>query len=158
MPGQAFSIEDALLAGRWAEQIPLRSYRVVITPRYENAEEIIEVYIPNARTPTFRVHRTTQSVLITDCIGLTLSFSTLADALLAMMPLSKAGRREMLKGANPAWLPKLSACPATKLGSAWRDACRFVAQTTAALINRRRGQCAHSLAQRNLRSGAADNS
>jgi len=105
MPGHAFSIEDALVAGRWAEQILSRGYRVVITPRYKDAEEIIEVYIPSTKTPVFRVHRTLHSVLITDCIGLTLSFSTLADALLAMVPLSKSGRREMLKGPSPAWLP-----------------------------------------------------
>ncbi len=158
MPGCAFSIKDALVASRWAEQILSRGYRVVITPRYENAEEIIEVYIPNAKTPTFRVHRTTQSVLITDCIGLTLSFSTLADALLAMVPLTKAGRREMLKGANPAWLPKFSACPRTKPGSAWHYAGRFVAKTTAALISRHRGQFADSIVRRNAQSGAADDS
>jgi len=58
MPGHAFSIEDALVASRWAKQILSRGYRVVITPRYKDAEEIIEVYIPSAKTPVFRVHRT----------------------------------------------------------------------------------------------------
>ncbi len=67
------------------------------------------VYIPSAKTPTFTVHRTAHAFLITDCIGLTLSFPILADALLAMAPLSKPGRREMLKGAVPAWLPAFTA-------------------------------------------------
>ena len=116
MPGHAFSIEDAVFASRWAEQIFPRGYRVVITPRYKDAEEIIEVYIPSARTPVFRVPCTLHSVLITDCIGLTLSFPALADALLAMVPLSKSSRREMLKGANPPWLPRFPACPTTKPG------------------------------------------
>ena len=95
MPGHAFSIEDALVASRWAEQILPHGCRVVITPRYKDAEKIIEVYLPAAKTPVFRVHRTPRPVLVTDCIGLTLSFPTLADALLAMAPLSKSGRREI---------------------------------------------------------------
>lgn len=136
MPGHAFSIEDALLASRWAEQILPRGYRVVITPQYKDAEEIIKVYIPSAGTPVFRVHRTTHSVLVTDCIGLTLSFPALADALLAMVPLSKSGRREMLHGADPPWLPRFPACPTTKLGGVWLHAGGFMARVTAALISR----------------------
>ncbi len=101
----AFSIGDALIAIRWAEQISPRGYRVVITPGYKTAEEVIEVYIPAAKMPAFIVHRTGHAVLVTDCIGLTQSFPILADALLAMAPLSKPGRREMLKGLSPAWLP-----------------------------------------------------
>lgn len=107
MPGYAFSIEDALIASRWAEQILSRGYRVVITPGYKNAEEVIEVYIPKAKMPTFTVRRTSHSVMITDCIGLTLSFLMLSDALLAIAPLSRSEKREMLKGASPAWLPDL---------------------------------------------------
>ena len=105
MPGHAFSIEDALIASRWAGRILSRGYRVVIAPGCKNAEEVIEVYIPGAEMPTFTVHRTAHAFLITDCIGLTLSFPILADALLAMAPLSKSDTREMLKGAVPAWLP-----------------------------------------------------
>ena len=132
MPGPAFSIEDALVANRWAEQILPLGYRVIITPRYKNAEEIIEVYIPSAKTPAFRVHRTSHSILITDCIGLTLSFPTLADALLAMAPLSKSGRREMLKGPNPAWLPMFTACPTGKAGR--MRVCVGKAMASAALL------------------------
>ena len=131
MPGYAFSIDDALIANRWAEQILSRGYRVLITPRYKDAEEIIEVYIPGAKTPTFRVHRTPHSVLITDCIGLTLSFSTLVDALLAIVPLSKSGRQQMLKGADPPWLPRFPACPTTKPGGVWLHPGRFMARITA---------------------------
>ena len=111
MAARAFSIRDALIASRWAEQIHPRGYRVVITPRYEDAEETIEVYIPNAKAPAFRVRQTERSVVITDAVGLALSFSTLADALLAMVPVSRSGRRQMLKGANPTWLPTGPARP-----------------------------------------------
>ncbi len=139
MPGHAFSIEEALVASRWAEQIRPRGYRVVITPRYKDAEEIIEVYIPSARTPVFRVHRTLHSVLITDCIGLTLPFSMLADALLAMAPLSKPGRREMLKGANPPWLPTFTACSTEKAGRLWPRVGKAVASAALLLAGWHRG-------------------
>jgi len=119
MPGHAFSIEDALMASRWAEQLASCGYRIAITPRYEDAEEIIEVYVHNVKLPTFWVHRTARSVLITDCIGLTSSFPTLADALLAMAPLSKSAEHEMLKGANPAWLPVLAACSTRPATNRW---------------------------------------
>ena len=72
MAGCAFSIKDALIAMRWAGQIRSRGYHVVVTPGYENADEVIEVFIPDTTKPTFKVHRATNSVLITDCIGLTL--------------------------------------------------------------------------------------
>lgn len=135
MPGHAFSIEDALFASRWAEQILPCGCRVAVTPRHEGAGNVIEVYIPAAETPVFRVHRTSRSVLLTDCIGLTLSFPALADALLAMVPLSKSGRREMLKGADPPWLPRFPACPTTKPGGVWLHVSRFVARTIAVLIS-----------------------
>lgn len=156
MPGRAFPIEDALLASRWAEQISPRGYRVVVTPRYKDAEEIIEVYIPGAKTPTFRVHRTPHSVLITDCIGLTLPFPALVDALLAMVPLSKSGRRQMLKGADPPWLPRFPACPTTKPGGVWLRPGRFMARITAALMSRHRGQCYDPTMQGKARTGVAD--
>lgn len=68
--GPAFSIKDALMATRWAEQVVSRGYRVVITPYHEAAEEVIEVYVPRARAPAFRVHRTAGAILMTDCGGL----------------------------------------------------------------------------------------
>ena len=139
MRGYAFSIDDALIANRWAEQILSRGYRVLITPRYENAEEIIEVYTPNAKTPTFRVHRTAHSVLITDCIGLTLSFSTLADALLAMVPLSKSGRRQMLKGARPAWFPAFPTCPTKETGTTGSRVAKAFVSAVMLLANGHRG-------------------
>lgn len=111
MPGYAFSIEDALVASRWADQVRSRGYRVVITPDCEDADETIEVYIPNSAVPAFRLHRTSQWVSTLDCMGLTSSFASLTDALLAIAPLSKSGRQAMLKGARPAWLPP---CPTYK--------------------------------------------
>lgn len=119
MPGCAFSIEEALIASRWAEQILPRGYRVVITPNYRNADEIIEVYSPASKTPAFRVSRTARSFFTTDCIGLALSFPTLGDALLAMVPLSKSGRQAMLKGASPAWLPTYPTRPAKRTAGLW---------------------------------------
>ncbi len=120
MPAPAFSIAEALIAVRWAEQVAPLGYRVVITPCYAQAEEVIEVYVPRARAPAFRARRAAASILVTDCVGLTLSCPTLADALLAMAPLPKSGRRAMLKGGSPAWLP----VPAGPRGGAWSRAGR----------------------------------
>ena len=118
MPAPAFSIGDALMASRWAEQVVPLGYRAVVTPCYAEAEEVIEVYVPRVSTPAFKINRAVASVVVTDCVGLTLSFPTLADALLAMAPLPKSGRRAMLKGGSPAWLPAPTG-PRGKGGGAW---------------------------------------
>jgi len=129
MPSHAFSIEDALIASRWAARISPQGYHVVITPGCKMAEEVIEVYIPNAKVPTFTVHRTARAFLITDCVGLTLSFPVLADALLAMAPLSKPDTREMLKGAVPAWLPVFTAGRTAGAAGILSRMCRAVSGT-----------------------------
>lgn len=137
MTAPAFSIEDALMAGRWAEQVAPLGYRVVVTPCHEDAEEVIEVYVPHARALAFRMHRTAASVVVTDCVGLTLSFPTLADALLAMAPLPRCGRRAMLRGGCPAWLP----APAgpRKAGTAWSRAGRSMLGVLAPWSSQSRG-------------------
>ncbi len=123
------------MAGRWAKQVAPLGYRLVITPCYAQAEEVIEIYVPRARAPAFRARRAAASILVTDCVGLTLSFPTLADALLAMAPLTKSGRRAMLKGGSPAWLPALSG----PRGSAWSRAGRSMSGLLALLAGAFRG-------------------
>ena len=88
---------------------------------------MIEAYVPRARAPAFRARRGAASIQVTDCVGLTLSFPTLADALLAMAPLPKSGRRAMLKGGSPAWLP----APSGPRGNVWSRAVRSVFGTLA---------------------------
>ena len=126
------------MASRWAEQVAPLGYRVVITPCYAQAEEVIEVYVPRARAPAFRAQRATASVLVTDCVGLALSFPTLADALLAMALLPKSGRRAMLKGGSPAWLPAVAG-PRSKDGNAWSRAGRSMSGFLALLSSPSRG-------------------
>lgn len=135
MPSPAFSIADALMASRWAEQVASLGYRAVITSCYAQAEEVIEVYVPRARAPAFRVHRAAAAILVTDCVGLTLSFPTLADALLAMAPLPKPGRRAVLKGGSPAWLP----LPSGQRGNAWSRSGRSMSGFLAMLAGSSRG-------------------
>ncbi|MBV9748040.1 MAG: hypothetical protein JO157_04420 [Acetobacteraceae bacterium] len=131
MSGSAFSVEDALMVVRWAGLIRPDGYRVAITPLYRDADEVIEIYIPNATKPTFKVHRAAGSVRVTDRIGLTLSFPTLADALMVIAPLAKPDRREMVRDTRPAWLPVFPAQPAREAGSWWyrtgRSVRRFAA-------------------------------
>ena len=76
---------------------------------------------------------------MTDCVGLTLSFPTLADALLAMAPLPKPGRRAMLKGGSPAWLPAVPAGPRCHPGGAWSRAGKSVFDLLASLTSQSRG-------------------
>ena len=110
------------MASRWAEQILPRGYRVRITPWHEDAEETIEVYVHCSDVPTFRVRRKGKAVLLTDCIGLTLSFATLADALLAIVPLPKSGKGEMLEGTAPEWLPIFPARQTNEVATLWSRA------------------------------------
>lgn len=124
------------MAGRWAEQVVPRGYRLVITPCYEDAEEVIEVYVPRTRVPAFRVHRAAAAILVTDCVGLSLSFPTLAEALLAMAPLRRSGRRAMLKGGSPAWLPAVPAGP--RRPGAWSRAGRSMFGLLALLTSQSR--------------------
>ena len=123
------------MATRWAEQVAPLGYRVVITPCCAEAEEVIEVHVPRASAPAFSVHRAAAAVLVTDCVGLTLSFPTLADALLAMAPLPKPGRRAVLKGGSPAWLPM----PSGPRGNAWSRAGRSMSGFLAMLAGSSRG-------------------
>ncbi len=123
------------MAARWAEQAAPLGYRAVITPCHAQAEEVIEVYVPGVRAPVFRARRGGASVLVTDCIGLTLSFPTLADALLAMVPLPRSGRRAVLRGSLPAWLP----APSGPRGNAWSRAGRSVSGLLALMAGSSRG-------------------
>lgn len=150
MHGSAFSIEDALIASRWAEQILWRGYRVVITPTYYDADEVIEVYIRDAKAPTFKMHRVARSVFVTDCIGLMLVFPTLADALLAMAPLSRSGERAMWEGAPPAWLPMGSARSMHGSGSLWSRAVRSILAVAATLAGWHRGKYVEPMDHREM--------
>ncbi len=102
--GCAFSIDDALLAMRWAGLVRDRGYRLSFSHTFRNADEVLEVHTPPSKTPIARVHRGHHVIWLTDCSGHNRLFTTLADALLATAPLSANERRIMLKNRAPSWL------------------------------------------------------
>ncbi len=102
--GRAFTIDEALLAMRWAELVRERGYRLSISHRSRKADEILEVHILASSKAISRLHKGSRVIWSTDCLGHTRPFDTLADALLAIVPLSIRDRRTLLKAKRPAWL------------------------------------------------------
>ena len=105
--GRAFTIDEALLAMRWADLLRGRGYRLTISHCFPKADEVLEVHIPTASKPISRLHKGNRIIWSTDCLGHTHLFATLADALLALAPLSRRDRRIMLKARRPLWLDSL---------------------------------------------------
>ena len=104
MSGCAFSINDALLAMRWAALVRARGYRLSFSHTFRNADEVLEVHTLLSKIPIARVHRGYHVIWLTNCSGHNRVFATLADALLATAPLSANERRIMLKDRTPSWL------------------------------------------------------
>lgn len=102
--GRAFSIDDALLAMRWANLVRDRGYRLNFSHAFRDADEVLEIHLPPHDAPVARVHRGHHVIWLTDRIGHSRVFTTLAGALLATAPLSANERRIMLKDGAPSWL------------------------------------------------------
>jgi len=117
--GSAFTIDDALAAMRWASLVAPKGYRVVVTPNYAGCDEVIEVYIQRATSPAFTIRRTAFAVLVVDRLGMTLGFAALTDALLAMAPLEKPARRELLRARRPPWLPMIPGQATARTEGIW---------------------------------------
>ena len=105
--GRAFTLDEAFMALRWADLVRERGYRLTISHRFLEADEVLEVHILTCSLPVSRLHKGSRVIWSTDCLGHVRPFASLADALLALMPLSKRDRRTMLKAARPAWLESL---------------------------------------------------
>ena len=102
--GCAFSIDNALLAMRWAGLVQGRGYCLTFSHAFENAEEVIEIHIPPYETPIARIHRGNRVLWLTDCTGHNRAFTTLADALTSVASLSARETRIMLRPRIPCWL------------------------------------------------------
>ncbi len=90
---------------RWASLVRDRGYRLSFAHGFRNAEEVLEIRIPPHAMPVSRIHHGVRVVWETDCIGHTRVFLTLAEALIAVVPLSAGERRAVLKPRTPSWLP-----------------------------------------------------
>lgn len=97
----AFSIRDHELALRWASLATPTGYRVFVSADGTHGGELILVHLPGRQSPVFAIQALHSTVVLIDCLGMTMRFPTLLDALLAMAPVPKSGRGELLRGARP---------------------------------------------------------
>ena len=85
--GRAFEIGDAAAALYWTQQVRRIGYRARITSDHQAYDEVVEISFPQRTAPVFRVHRGLRSVVVTCPFG-RMSFATLTQALLSIVPLS----------------------------------------------------------------------
>jgi len=98
---RAFSIEEHEVALRWAALVKRSGYRVVVSLSQRSSEELLMVYRSDRGTPAFAIQRLRTTVVLIDCLGMTMRFTSLAEALLAMSPMSKSDRHRLLNGPRP---------------------------------------------------------
>ncbi len=114
---------------RWAALVSSMGYRVVVNLGYAGCDEVIEVFLDPIPSPAFIIQQTESGVVLVDRLGMTLRFAKLTDVLLAMVPLGKVARREVLRASRPPWLPVISSRTHTLLGGAWRCARRIAGRS-----------------------------
>lgn len=97
----AFPIGDHELALRWAGLARPGGYRVSVAVDGDHGGELILVHLPGQQSPAFAIQAQDATVVLIDCLGLTMRFPTLLEALLAMAPIPGPNRGELLHGARP---------------------------------------------------------
>ncbi len=97
----AFPIGDHELALRWASLARPGGYRVSVAMDGDHGGELILVHLPGQQLPAFAIQALDAAVQLIDCVGLTMRFPTLLDALLVMAPIPGPRRGELLHGARP---------------------------------------------------------
>ena len=91
---RAFSIEEHELALRWADLVMPAGSRVSVALDVQGA-------------PAFELQALHSTIVLIDCLGMTMRFSTLAEALLAMSSMPGLDRRELLHGGRTTCLLEL---------------------------------------------------
>ncbi len=104
---RAFSIEEHELALRWADLARPAGSRVSVALDVQGAEELLLVYRPGRQAPAFALQALHSTIVLIDCLGMTMRFSTLAEALMAMSPMPGPSRRELLHGGQRTCLLEL---------------------------------------------------
>ncbi len=100
----AFSIADHALALRWSALLQPAGLRIAVALGCDGAEEVVLVMRHAETRPLFFVLRLGPGVVLLDRAGLWLPYRDLADALMAIAPLTRAGRQAVLRGPQPACL------------------------------------------------------
>ncbi len=92
---------------RWITLVRHSGYRAAVALGYAGAEELLLVYRSDADVPAFAIQRLRATVVLIDCLGMTMRFASLAEALVGVSPMSKSERQELLHGPRPACLREL---------------------------------------------------
>ncbi len=96
--GRAFSIEEHELALRWADLARPAGSRISVALDVQGAEELLLIHHPGRQAPAFALQALHSMIVLIDCLGMTMRFSTVAEALMAMLPMPGPSRRELLHG------------------------------------------------------------
>jgi len=104
---RSFSIEEHEIALRWMTLARPTGYRTSVALHLQGAEEVLLVCLPGRQSPAFALQALPSTIVLIDCVGLTMRFSTLAEALMAMSPMPKPNRRELLHGGRTACVLEL---------------------------------------------------
>ena len=102
--GRLFTARDLSMAARWFETVRSRGYRLAIPQRDPLAAEVIQIRLRPDGAPVYSFRRRQNAIMATDCIGMTVSFPSLVDALSAVAPLSSKERRFVMSGRTRAFL------------------------------------------------------
>jgi len=104
---RSFSIEEHEIALRWMTLARPTGYRASVALDLQGAEEVLLVYLPGRQSPAFALQALHSTIVLIDCLGMTMRFSTLAEALMAMSPMPKPNRSELLHGRRIACILEL---------------------------------------------------
>lgn len=139
-----FSTGDHELALRWASLARPGGYRVSVALDGDHDGELILVHLPGQQSPAFAIQTLDATVVLIDCLGLTMCFPTLMDALLAMAPIPGPSRGELLHGARPpciAGLPDILTAPQSCFQRRAADVARAALHRACKLATCRKRQC-----------------
>lgn len=104
---RAFSIEEHELALRWSDLVRSAGFRVSVALDVQGGEELLLVHRPGRQAPAFALQALHSMIVLIDCLSMTMRFSTLAEALIAMSPIPVLDRRELLYGKRTTCLREL---------------------------------------------------
>jgi len=104
---RAFSIEEHELALRWATLVKHSGYQVAVSVCQRGAEELLLVSRSDKDVLAFAIQPLPITVVVIDCLGMTMRFASLAEALVAVLPMSKSERHELIHGPRPACIREL---------------------------------------------------
>lgn len=107
----AFPIKDHELACWWAGLATPAGYRVAVSMSGRHGGELILVHLPGQQSPAFAIQPLSSAVTLIDCLGMTMRFPTLLDALLTLAPVPKPSRSELIRGARPRCINSLPDFP-----------------------------------------------